>query len=69
MLKTRLNMTINQECSTCKFWTGRGIYNSLPGDCKRNAPVAGKHPHTGELAVWPLTHGDDWCGQYEVDDD
>lgn len=49
-------------CANCAYWDpgrspGRGV-------CRRSAPTpVDHHPYVGQ---WPLTWGDEWCGQHQL---
>jgi len=45
-------------CRQCAAWVD---LNQRDGTCRRHAPQAGDTPD--EVAHWPLTHTDDWCGE------
>ncbi len=61
-------------CRTCKFWTNMGSY------CRRHAPKMhiekikgnlsiGISDHYENKTIWPVMHTDDWCGDYEEQND
>jgi hypothetical protein len=60
------------SCRQCRFWDE---IRQDRGNCRRYAPRAtpeavATSQHTGELesaAVFPITFGDDWCGEYQGD--
>jgi hypothetical protein len=68
---------MNKRCHKCRFWDHSAFYNEfnapdhdhIIGLCRRNAPS----PTTDkewedreiEFAVWPITKGKDWCGQFK----
>lgn len=56
---------IIDRCATCCVWDQ--FPNRDYGRCRRNAPLAHIVAADDEVDIkpaWPLTHGDDWCGQY-----
>lgn len=67
-----------ERCSKCRFWGKAERYDidsegSGLGVCRRSAPVATPSIPTDEeeeaFAVWPCTHSDDWCGDFQAKND
>lgn len=66
------------KCSECRFW-GKNYFDNKDNlfplatpwsrPCKRHAPVRGKEvffdSFVGNQPEWPITHKDDWCGDFE----
>jgi hypothetical protein len=48
------------NCSYCLFWR---LLRPKEGLCQRNAPNAGD---AEQIAHWPETHADQWCGAFET---
>ena len=53
--------TIAEKCAACRFWT-KLIRDDGLGRCRRYPP---QQQHVPGCWVWPLTHEDDWCGEYQ----
>lgn len=63
------------RCASCKFWDRD--FEDEQGNCRRHAPAAFhsiKIPEAIEYkefeivtALWPRTHGEEWCGEYLAD--
>jgi hypothetical protein len=52
----------HMSCQTCAWWADLG---DDIGQCRCHAP----RPRTGtDTVIWPITEGDDWCGDWEEDD-
>ena len=51
------------SCNECKFWRSS---NGLDGECHRHAP---RKPTVARLMRWPITDGDEFCGEGELEDD
>ena len=58
-------------CSRCRYWDNSpaGTYQSPDhavvaefGRCRVKAPHL---PPSGLRALWPTTHANDWCGEFE----
>jgi len=54
-------------CKSCRFWDNEAIHST--GLCRRHAPravvVVDKAAARCEIATWPETEPDDWCGDYQ----
>jgi hypothetical protein len=62
---------MEEHCENCRFWRGiRGVGGSNSGECHRKAPLPYKYrPEENTLNVgtrWPLTEGDQYCGEFEM---
>ena len=61
-------ITISRACAECSFW------NPLEeghGECRRHAPQTVAFEVDDEVkfeSVFPVTAGDDWCGDFEKKD-
>jgi hypothetical protein len=58
------------KCGNCRFWEMFPDPNG-PGVCRRHAPrpkMTASMSVTKTTATWPITHDDDWCGEYESDE-
>ncbi len=53
-------------CATCRYGTTTGAYlNGLETiTCRRRAPTPDCTIGFGARARWPVTQGDEWCGEY-----
>lgn len=53
----------SESCGTCRF--GAPTEGRLEGslECRRNPPTGGGRR---QMAEWPLTAADAWCGEYEA---
>lgn len=54
------------RCDNCRFWDkdGRCHRHAPPA----NTPVAADHQSVlwyGDVAVWPKTDQNDWCGEFQ----
>jgi hypothetical protein len=61
---------MESRCETCKFWRRFGMEKDA--ECHRNAPLpsiksenTAKKNNTWPPTVWPMTHFDQWCGEYQ----
>lgn len=48
----------DRRCAKCNFWSpngSRGEKSPGFGECRYSPPATG---------AWPVTSGDDWCGQF-----
>jgi hypothetical protein len=54
---------MKMHCKDCRFWNWWCAEDEI-AECRRAAP----RPSNGEanIASWPSTHRDDWCGEVEV---
>lgn len=55
-------------CSECFFWIPMPLDIHKPaeaflGECRRRSPGVNL---TGNVAVWPVTENNDWCGDFVV---
>ena len=78
---TRSTPERTEECSTCRFWKVVIAGGSYQGQCKRHAPTRNVEirkqsyssgPHIdapGNNALWPLTRKEDWCGEFNSQDE
>ena len=51
-----------QSCATCHFWEEQSKH------CRRHAPrptLGNSDSDAPQSAVWVVTDGEDWCGDYE----
>ncbi len=49
-------MDPNGTCVMCRYWQHVGEQDAMPmGECHRYPP---------RDADWPMTQGDDWCGEF-----
>ena len=63
------------QCKNCRFWFYTGFSNAA--ECRQSAPTISAKPipvtrggsrighRVEQRGVWPMTSGDDWCGQHE----
>ena len=61
-------MTKKKRCLTCVYFSPHTAAVGSDGDCKFNAP----YPTLANPAskfTWPVVGENDWCGQYERDDE
>lgn len=61
-------------CNTCAFWQPRPEIahpgGNQAGNCRRHAPTSFAHVTSGKpITRWPLTVGDDFCGDYSFVDE
>lgn len=61
---TKLND--DSYCGACLFWQSTNEDLST-GLCRRMAPRVFfvKEDQKSLETMWPVTYGDDWCGEYE----
>lgn len=60
------------NCKNCRFWEELNEYTQM-GDCKIKPPkhrfVEGDpyvpNDHGRDSCVFPVTHKDDWCGEFK----
>ncbi len=62
-------MTEPRLCMNCRFWQEENTHAPRPGgvgECRIRAItiVAGAKGYEG--SEWPLSMGNDWCGEFEV---
>ena len=64
-------MTNEQRCETCRFWqfSEEATHSSSMsmGHCHRQPPgfvMVEKRNQRWAAGRWPLTEGDDWCGEW-----
>jgi len=54
-------------CKTCCYWKD---LVKPGGECRRNAPqsvtLQAAVDYTPQIAYWPATHEEDWCGEWEA---
>jgi hypothetical protein len=50
-----------EKCEFCYFWETNDNPDHYLGACKVSAPIAGKQGPNR----WPITHKDEWCGQFK----
>ena len=53
-----------KKCCNCRHWSKRGVLagSRKEGYCRANPPVV---PNNDDIGRWPVTYGDDWCGEFE----
>ena len=55
----------DHNCKWCRFWDHEAAYRAQAGEtresCRRHAPTA----TTQGVTKYPITRGDDWCGDFE----
>jgi hypothetical protein len=55
----------NERCEVCRFWKAEPKWED--GYCHRCPPAAvfitGEEP-TMRRGQWPVTHYEDWCGEF-----
>lgn len=56
----------NDPCESCRWWR-QALYRE--GECRRESPKGVRLLDATEsranVAVWPMTRADDWCGAWE----
>ncbi len=52
------------QCGKCMFWRSKEGYGEGFGECHRYAsrPLWGRKPP--DIISWPMTHKDDFCGDF-----
>lgn len=64
------------DCFGCRFWKYDGDYDEggTFGRCRRHAPrsdkahfLASQRNPAPMRAIWPMTDGSEWCGEFEPD--
>ena len=63
---------MTEKCETCRYWrrAGRQDFGAAGfhwvGACRVRAPrLPHKADEAGEMGLWPMTHVDSWCGEYD----
>jgi hypothetical protein len=59
---------MKRRCDTCEYWEGFHPRdgNKGRGKCRKRSPqIISIPPSFTGIAKWPITHDDDWCGDYE----
>jgi hypothetical protein len=60
---------MHMKCDTCKFWDQENVVTSA-GLCRRYGPRPAERPPLEKPEVmdvgWPMTTGEDWCGEWEA---
>ena len=51
------------RCRRCRHWSPLAG-NPEQGECRRFAPRPAVSSSVHMLASWPVTNGDDWCGEF-----
>jgi len=57
-------MIPDAHCQTCALYSPNP-YKPGIGQCRAHAPVL-MMTEQGQRTMWPLTHGDSWCGDHAV---
>lgn len=60
------------RCDGCRFWFADSSEEGSTGECRRHAPRPliemrldeAPDPDTARQAVWPITFGSEWCGDF-----
>jgi len=61
------NTKLWAKCEDCKFWMPDDIETSSSGRCHRYAPrpiVTKDEDSDSQLAYFPITWDDEWCGEF-----
>ena len=53
-----------KRCELCSFWKDFDAKRET-GECLRNAPLPNIPAPKDTTTAWPVTHKDQWCGQFE----
>jgi hypothetical protein len=66
-----IDFSLTWQCRHCRFWD---VIMVESGYCRRYAPrgvvevaIEDDDDDAPVVAVWPVTHHDDWCGEYVPD--
>lgn len=52
------------KCEDCYFWFCKNVDEfAYWGQCRRNPPTSGVSS-VGHPPTWPVTHLEDWCGEF-----
>lgn len=51
---------LRDDCGSCRFWI---LDQDEFGSCRRRAPVPGIR--SVPVILWPVTHKQQWCGEWE----
>lgn len=63
---------VKESCDRCRFWSGGQSWTRAFCRCRPPVPqgmVSEVYPDTHEQslqAAWPITGGDDWCGEFQA---
>lgn len=59
------------RCKTCKWWKSMGIIDddAYVGTCQRYPPSIPVGISVGVDATFPSVHDDQWCGEYQPNED
>jgi hypothetical protein len=49
---------------TCRYWQSEQGEKVRKGNCRRFAPRPDVSLNEASTARWPVTHMQDWCGEY-----
>jgi hypothetical protein len=52
------------RCECCRYWH-RLDTNPGQGECRRHAPSPEAFESIHMMAAWPVSNGDDWCGEFQ----
>jgi hypothetical protein len=65
---------MERKCKSCEFW--RKFGQTEDAECHRNAPPpsiksekTAKKGNMWPSTVWPMTHFDQWCGEFQPKQD
>lgn len=54
-------------CETCRYWREHAGRTEI-GDCRKGLPIIrfedDTDGHVLRYGFWPVTLGEDWCGEY-----
>lgn len=58
-------MADKYKCAQCFYWQSFSS-NPAKGTCRHDAPLAYVGPEAPGDAIWPVTEGHEWCGDWSA---
>jgi hypothetical protein len=55
-------------CASCLFWNNETQFGDeiTWGFCRRYPPRSGTDAEGDDVALWPMTVADNWCGEWKA---